>query len=385
MDAPKDFFVSYTKSDQKWAEWIAWTLEQEQYTCILQCWDFVPGRDFMQQMREAFDTSHQVVAVLSEEYLASPYAELECNAALVKDPSGLKRALVPVRVKECELGVFLKGRIYIDLVAKDGEQAKRDLLRGIAAARLGRRLAPDEAAFDRPPKFPGGGLPSQLPGAQPALHAEETVQVLYLGSDPHGILDLEGQARQIRMILEESETGGRFSFEAVFDVTTETIFEELNKYQPNIVHFAGKQNGGNVVIRTPGGNASTIPDIALAGLLQSLDSTVVLVALDTCKSLRCARAVSEVVDFAVGVAGDIYDKDAIKYYNAFYRALAAGKSVGSACGQAAAALSFTETEERDIPRLCARPGVDPKKFRFVEPRTPSRARSRRATGSRAPR
>ena len=32
----KDFFISYTKADKAWAEWIAWELENEGYTCVLQ-------------------------------------------------------------------------------------------------------------------------------------------------------------------------------------------------------------------------------------------------------------------------------------------------------------------------------------------------------------
>jgi hypothetical protein len=384
MSATRDFFVSYTKSDRNWAEWIAWTLEQEQYTCVLQSRDFVPGQDFMQQMREAVNRSSQVVAVLSEEYLASEYAGMELNAALVQDPLGIKGVLVPVRVAKCDLGEMLKGRIYIDLVAKDVEQAKKDLLLGVAAAQFARRIDPGEPKFDKPPKFPAAGRATARSPSPTVPEVPETIQVLYLGSDPQGKLELRGQADQIEEILVDSGTG-RFKFVAVFDVTTETIFEELNRHQPTIVHFAGKQNGGNVLIRTPGGGATTIPDVALAGLLQSLDSNVALVVLDTCKSLRCAGAVAEVVDFSIGVASDIYDDDAITYYNAFYRALAAGKSVWSACGQAGAALKFKETDQRQIPQLRARSGVDPKMFRFVEPRKGSVKRPAQPRGNRVPR
>jgi hypothetical protein len=33
-----DFFISYTKADQGWAEWIAWQLEQAGYSTVLQAW-----------------------------------------------------------------------------------------------------------------------------------------------------------------------------------------------------------------------------------------------------------------------------------------------------------------------------------------------------------
>lgn len=36
----KDFFISYTKSDEKWATWIAGELEANGCTTYLQAWDF---------------------------------------------------------------------------------------------------------------------------------------------------------------------------------------------------------------------------------------------------------------------------------------------------------------------------------------------------------
>jgi hypothetical protein len=364
MSTTKDFFVSYTSVDQDWAEWIAWILEQAGYTCVLQTWDFVPGQDFMQQMRYALDSSRQVVAVLSPEYLQSAYAGAELNAALVADPLGNKGTLVPVRVRDCMPGGILSGRIYIDLVGKDIDRARHDLLAGVAAARLGRRADPEEARFARPPGFPGMAESLSQVRKVPSVETPETVNVLYLGSETGAGLDLKGQVKQIRVALSKGPSPKRFHMDAIFDVTTENIFEALNQHRPNIVHFAGKQNGGNVLIRTPSGSITTISDRAFAGLLQSLDSTVVLAIIDTCKSLRCARAVAETVGFAIGVEDDIYDDDAIQYYNVFYRALAAGRSLASACGQATAALEFRRVRAVEIPQLCFRADVNPKSYRF---------------------
>ncbi len=36
MAQAADFFVSYTSADRAWAEWIAWQLEAEGYTVIVQ-------------------------------------------------------------------------------------------------------------------------------------------------------------------------------------------------------------------------------------------------------------------------------------------------------------------------------------------------------------
>jgi hypothetical protein len=42
-DGSPDFFVSYTRSDQLWAEWISWVLEDAGFRVVVQAWDFGPG------------------------------------------------------------------------------------------------------------------------------------------------------------------------------------------------------------------------------------------------------------------------------------------------------------------------------------------------------
>jgi len=47
MRRKKDFFISYTSTDEKQAIWIAETLEKEGYSTIIQAWDFRAGGNFI--------------------------------------------------------------------------------------------------------------------------------------------------------------------------------------------------------------------------------------------------------------------------------------------------------------------------------------------------
>ena len=40
----KNFFVSYNGKDKSWAEWIAYQLEEDGYTTVIQAWDFQARR-----------------------------------------------------------------------------------------------------------------------------------------------------------------------------------------------------------------------------------------------------------------------------------------------------------------------------------------------------
>ncbi len=46
-------FISYTKKDLRWAEWVAWHLEDHGHDVVIQAWDFTPGKNFLLEMDRA--------------------------------------------------------------------------------------------------------------------------------------------------------------------------------------------------------------------------------------------------------------------------------------------------------------------------------------------
>jgi len=162
QDSARDFFISYNKADRAWAEWIAWQLESEGYTTILQAWDFRPGTNFALQMDEAAKSAARTIAVLSPDYLENaPYSQAEWAAAFVQDPTGEKGTLLPIRVRACTISGLLKPIAYIDLVKLDETTARSTLLAGIRRTR---------AKPSVQPHFPGAtssAQPSGFPGDWP--------------------------------------------------------------------------------------------------------------------------------------------------------------------------------------------------------------------------
>jgi hypothetical protein len=153
----RDFFVSYTAADKEWAEWIAWILEDEGFSVTLQAWDFVPGSNFALEMQRGAATAQRTIAVLSPAYLTSRFAAPEWAAAFAKDPEGMKRSLVPVRIRECPTEGLLKTVVYIDLVGLDDVAARQALIDGVKAT----RAKPAEK-----PAFPGAPRGSSKVGSR---------------------------------------------------------------------------------------------------------------------------------------------------------------------------------------------------------------------------
>jgi TIR domain len=74
----KGFFISYTNTDRRWAEWIAWQLEEAGYHTIIQAWDIRPGSNFVAEMNEAAKHALRTIPVLSPAYLEWPTGQFTC-------------------------------------------------------------------------------------------------------------------------------------------------------------------------------------------------------------------------------------------------------------------------------------------------------------------
>jgi tetratricopeptide (TPR) repeat protein len=140
-----DFFISYNRADQTWAEWIAWVLEEQGYTTVIDVWDFRPGSNFALEMQKAAG-AQVTVMVLSEQYLQGLYTQPEWAAAFAQDPTGAGRRLLPIRVGECQPTGLLMPQIYVNLVGQGEAEAERLLLNALK----------ERGKPDLRPSFPGG-------------------------------------------------------------------------------------------------------------------------------------------------------------------------------------------------------------------------------------
>jgi TIR domain len=128
VQANKEFFVSYNNTDRTWAEWIAWVLEDQGYSVIIQAWDFRPGGNFILDMQRATAEAKRTIMVLSDAYLQALYTQPEWAAAFKDDPTSCDRKLLPVRVAPCKPKGMLAPIVYVDLVGKTEAEAEELLL-----------------------------------------------------------------------------------------------------------------------------------------------------------------------------------------------------------------------------------------------------------------
>lgn len=152
----RDFFISYTKSDLSWAEWIAHTLETAGYTTYFQKWDFPVGSNFVLEMHRALNETSKTIFVLSKSFHESLFTQPEWAATFVDDPMSYARRLLPVRVDRCRPAGLLRAVSYLDLVGLNETQARIALLDAVAPiARRPTQISPFLSTLHTGP-FPSG-------------------------------------------------------------------------------------------------------------------------------------------------------------------------------------------------------------------------------------
>jgi hypothetical protein len=132
----KDFFISYTRTDEKYATWVAKVLEDAQYTVTIQAWDFRPGDNFVSKMDESLKECQKLIVILSKNYLDSKWCEAEWTSKLVEQ----MQSIIPIRIENINVKGLLSPIVYIDIVDKSEQEAKRCILDGISGNCRGKNV-----------------------------------------------------------------------------------------------------------------------------------------------------------------------------------------------------------------------------------------------------
>ena len=174
-----DFFVSYTSDDERWAEWIAYIIEEQGFKVVIQAWDFRPGNNFVLSMQEAASKADRTVMVLSPSYIQSQFASPEWAAAFAQDPQGFDKKLIPILVRRCKPPGLLAPLVHIDISDKYEDAARTLVLAGVSSQRAKptkRPSYPGAAGTPAQKAYPGGKVARQTPSSVyvPRIHREPT-------------------------------------------------------------------------------------------------------------------------------------------------------------------------------------------------------------------
>lgn len=199
----------------------------------------------------------------------------------------------------------------------------------------------------------------------------EKLRVLLLGASSLGDLRVGREQARIRAAVMASLHRDLVELDARPAATASDLLDGITRFRPHVVHFSGHSDDDLIELEAdrdephPGVIVSAG---AFAAAVRATDDPPLLVLLNSCNSARQIDALVEsVAPFAIGMADEIDDGDAITYAAQFYAAVANGQSIQSAHASGQAALQLAGLQGADLPTLAWAPDVDPATAVLVQP------------------
>jgi hypothetical protein len=201
----------------------------------------------------------------------------------------------------------------------------------------------------------------------------DTVRVRMMLAAPSDLqpLDLTRAAQAAITALDHPRARDRVDLVLDLNSTYHEVFDVLLHDRPHILHFGGHGNPEAIaVVKDGSGTREALP---IDNLIRALRATSDphdrprVVILNACRTAAPAKALTEVVDFAIGTSDTIKDNRAVAFTRRFYAALACGGTLYDAFEQARAYLAHAGPRAEGLLELCCREGCDPKALRFFPP------------------
>ncbi len=155
--------------------------------------------------------------------------------------------------------------------------------------------------------------------------------ILILAANPTSTsrLRLDEEVREIDEGLRRANKREEFKLEQKWAVRQRDFYRAMLDYQPQIVHFCGHGAGlDGIVSEDETGQPALISADALGSMFKLFATKGVdCVLLNACYSLVQAEAISQHVNYVIGMTQTVGDKAAVAFAVAFYDAIAAGEEV----------------------------------------------------------
>ncbi|MBW4630426.1 MAG: AAA-like domain-containing protein [Iphinoe sp. HA4291-MV1] len=155
--------------------------------------------------------------------------------------------------------------------------------------------------------------------------------ILLLAANPRktSALRLDEEVREIDEGLRRANKRELFKLEQKWAVRSRDFYRAILDSQPQIVHFCGHGTGEDgIVLEDETGQIAFVQADALSGMFKLFARKgVECVLLNACYSEVQAEAISQHIEYVIGMNRQIGDKAAVNFAVAFYDALAAGEEV----------------------------------------------------------
>jgi len=210
-------------------------------------------------------------------------------------------------------------------------------------------------------------LEEQLRQAQ--QNAPNEITVLFMAGTIEGgesPLRLDQEVREIQKRIRESEHRDAIKVEHRLATRVTDILQALNEVKPDVVHFSGHGNEGELLFEGNDGKPLPLSNEQLGLLLQASANPIRLALFNSCESGVQAALACEFVSAAIGMDESVADASAKEFAGQLYSSIGFGLDLAIAFAQAKA-HAFAAGSSTGEPRLYTADGVVAENIVLVAP------------------
>ncbi|UCH95967.1 MAG: toll/interleukin-1 receptor domain-containing protein [Candidatus Aminicenantes bacterium] len=113
-DIEYDAFISYSHKDKEFAQKLLTKLEEKGLRIAIDFRDFKVGTPILVELERLVRSSKYIILILSQDWIESQWTNIEAMFLQMQDLTGMKRKIIPLMYKKCELPHRLSTYTYAD-------------------------------------------------------------------------------------------------------------------------------------------------------------------------------------------------------------------------------------------------------------------------------
>src|SRR6266700_8120423 len=125
-------FISYSHQDRKFVDRLALQLVQNKVNVWLDRWELSVGDSLLSKVQDAITGASALLVVLSQASVGSAWVQKEINSGLLRELEERRVIVLPVRIEDCQIPVFLREKVYADF-RSDFDAGLRRVLESVAS------------------------------------------------------------------------------------------------------------------------------------------------------------------------------------------------------------------------------------------------------------
>ena len=187
----------------------------------------------------------------------------------------------------------------------------------------------------------------------------DLIIILFLSANPANTAQLElvNECNKISDELQYAAGKKIFKLEQRHDISLHDLRKQILNYNPQMVHFSGHGSQRSALIfKSDKGDVEVVPSDALSEFFERVSKDISLVFLNACYSEDQAKAISQHVDFVIGMSRTISDEASIAFATSFYSSLGFGLSIDDAFNLAIGDLKLFSIPEDGTPQSISQGG-----------------------------